>query len=575
MEADNDMEEHKNGNIKHTYDKEDQALIKRGKVFQLIGNIHYNNVILLCQDGSLAHNKLVVGLVFPCLAEVDIFTLDSEPVLIMSEYTLPECKQIIQEKIDSLCRQGSDTEDLSTVTIDKVETDAEWQHLDQIESSLEEREKNSSLLKRKRGRPKGSRKKVKTEQQENRESDKKQVSEVDKDDENHDGLPRNGKDLLFPVEFDLQAANEKFSSLLTQVQEGSERLADENEKERWKCCLCGEVVTHLAIHVGQKHAHPHFPCSQCDVKFGSEYLLAHHQRSHTNNVEECGKDMTNLYQDSKQSNTNVTPIKCTQCDKYYSKNTEFQRHFNSAHLGIKANCPICHKELLPNKITSHIRMVHEKVKNHYCNECGKGFYDKRDMQLHIKRIHLHTKELCGECGKELSAGQLKNHIKKCHSGETFKVICPVCGKKVGYLDEHMRSVHKKEKNHQCPLCPLKVYKKNTLKRHLAWHEKGKLTVNGTPKKPRILKRDKDDLQNIPQPTSFPSLGSGGVDAGINTLQHIGAQNYAGRTSGAGFSNAVGQVLPAPTSANSATTTSALTDAANLRKFANFYRDQHH
>ena len=33
---------------------------------------------------------------------------------------------------------------------------------------------------------------------------------------------------------------------------------------------------------------------------------------------------------------------------------------------------------------------------------------------------------------------------------------------------------------------------------IEWHEKGKLTVNGTPKKPRILKRDKDS-EEPPQP----------------------------------------------------------------------------
>ena len=78
------------------------------------------------------------------------------------------------------------------------------------------------------------------------------------------------------------------------------------------------------------------------------------------------------------------------------------------------------------------------------------------------------------------------------------MICPVCGKKVGYLDEHIKSVHKKEKNFKCPHCPLEVYKKNTLKRHLAWHEKKKLTVNGTLKKPRILKRDKEEMESLSQ-----------------------------------------------------------------------------
>ena len=61
----------------------------------------------------------------------------------------------------------------------------------------------------------------------------------------------------------------------------------------------------------------------------------------------------------------------------------------------------------------------------------------------------------------------------------------------------IKTTFDQEKNHQCPLCPLKCYKRNTLKRHLEWHEKGKLTVNGTPKKPRILKRDKKDSPSDP------------------------------------------------------------------------------
>jgi len=300
-------------------------------------------------------------------------------------------------------------------------------------------------------------------------------------------------------------ATEKFNKLLEEVRLSSEKLeADNDNKERWKCSVCGQVCANLAVHVGRNHADQDFSCSQCDTVVGSEYLLKLHEKTHQTEAKPCHlcgkivKDMRN-HMIQKHEEESKSKIKCPQCPKVYVKNAEFQRHFNSAHLGIKANCPICNKELLPNKITSHIRMVHEKVKNHFCSSCGKGFYDKRDMELHIQRIHLGTKELCIECGKELSAGQLKNHIKKCHSGENLKVICPVCGKKVGYLDEHMRSVHKKEKNHQCPLCPLKCYKRNTLKRHLEWHEKGKLTVNGTPKKPRILKRDKEQPEEPAPP----------------------------------------------------------------------------
>jgi hypothetical protein len=45
---------------------------------------------------------------------------------------------------------------------------------------------------------------------------------------------------------------------------------------------------------------------------------------------------------------------------------------------------------------------------------------------------------------------------------------------LGMIDIHIFCDLLQEKNHQCPLCPLSVYKKNTLKRHLEWHNKGKV-----------------------------------------------------------------------------------------------------
>lgn len=518
--------------------------VKRGAVFQQADNQKLWNVMLIAKDGSLHQNKLTIGLTFPCLAQSDMFSLQAEPVLIMAEYSLQELKQTIQSKIESL--YSGEIFYIDVPPVKKIEDEVSWSDLEQMDESLEDNEQLSIKTTKKRGRPKGSKKKVKIEQIHEKFKSKDLLIKCT------EGLPKPETKFIFSIQFDLESANAKFMKLYSEIKQGSKLLTEKNEKEKWKCCVCEETVPNLAIHVGKSHGHQDFICPKCDYICGSEYLLKHHESTHlteTGDCLTCGKTVENLgkhvNEEHKTNNINES-LKCSQCDKVYTKVAELNRHFNSAHLGIKAKCPICQKELLPTKITSHIRMVHEKVKNHWCKECGKGFYDKRDMDLHVQRIHLHTKELCIECGKELSAGQLKNHIKKCHSGDAFKVICPICGKKVGYLDEHIKSVHKKEKNFKCPHCPLEVYKKNTLKRHLAWHEKKKLTVNGTLKKPRILKRGKEEMESLSQNDQDQTIASfHPAVSGVSSSNNSYTNSFSSTTAVAHSNSTVAGAAPFP------------------------------
>ena len=301
----------------------------------------------------------------------------------------------------------------------------------------------------------------------------------------------------FPIEFDLQVANDKFNALMEDVKSKSEKTMV-NGKERYQCSLCGEICAQLTIHVGRNHAEQNFKCSQCPVAVGSANLLKLHEKVHLSKpvpCKICGKHVKDInnHMLQKHEATKYGNIKCTECPKVFVKNGEFRRHFNNVHLQLKEPCPICQKEMLPNKINSHVKMVHQKLKNHFCPSCGKGFFDRRDMERHVSRIHLEEKELCVECGKELSAGQLKKHIANCHSEVDNRVVCPECGKKVGSLLEHVNSVHKKLRNYQCPICPLRCYKKNTLNRHLEWHEKGQCTVDGKQKKTRMRKEMKEEI----------------------------------------------------------------------------------
>ena len=338
---------------------------KRGVVFEQVDNPSYWNVILIAKDGSLQHNKLTVGLTFPALSQTDMFASQPEPTLIMADFTIQDIKLLIQVKLKSLCEKVLDDEELQPV--DKFESDLDWTDLDPSEKDLEcEDLEIPPLEKKKRGRPKGSKKKVKADPDSDVEKTEITV------DENEDGLPKKDRTFLFPLNFDLQAANKKFFKRYEEVKEGSLKEVDAlNQHEKWKCCLCEEVVMNIGVHVGKSHGYPDFICPKCDFVCGSEYLLKQHEKAHcdllnkkSGNCTKCDTFVENLSEHMKQEHKiikNNPTIKCPQCDKVYNKNAEFQRHFNSVHLGMKANCPICQKELLPTKITSHIRMVHEKV----------------------------------------------------------------------------------------------------------------------------------------------------------------------------------------------------------------------
>ena len=162
----------------------------------------------------------------------------------------------------------------------------------------------------------------------------------------------------FPIEFDLHVANEKFNALMEEVKSKSEKTVI-NGKERYHCGLCDEVCAQLPIHVGRNHAELNFKCSQCPVAVGSGNLLRLHEKVHLSKpitCKICGKEVKDIknHMLQKHDATKYGKIKCTECPKVFVKNAEFLRHFNNVHLGLKEPCPICSKEMLPNKINSHV-----------------------------------------------------------------------------------------------------------------------------------------------------------------------------------------------------------------------------
>ena len=61
----------------------------------------FMDTIIVCQDGVVTHNRLVLGLVFPELCQVPVFDVPQEQTVIMPEHSTSELQNLIQEMFPS------------------------------------------------------------------------------------------------------------------------------------------------------------------------------------------------------------------------------------------------------------------------------------------------------------------------------------------------------------------------------------------------------------------------------------------------------------------------------------------
>ncbi|OXA54280.1 Zinc finger protein 91 [Folsomia candida] len=291
------------------------------------------------------------------------------------------------------------------------------------------------------------------------------------------------------------------------------------------CPVCNKL--HVLSAHGRTYA---IACDACGKKFVHKGSLKKHKRSCPKRVpedhDESSEDFKPSSSSSPSSNTlppeEETPFICEYCGKSFRKKTYLRDH-SYMHMtleerlefikNLRSNVPL-HEKTCPSckqvfvsrsKMMAHFRTAHEKIPQHFCGICGKGFVRKDSYVVHLtthldeeqrlkwvqgetitlvdekqevitvprkrrKKIESITARTCGTCQKVFSSRpRMLRHVNTVHD-RNDTVMCDVCGMRLSCrksLQNHTK-IHEMEpgaKDHQCDQCGLSFRHYASLRRH--------------------------------------------------------------------------------------------------------------
>ncbi|XP_020338086.2 oocyte zinc finger protein XlCOF6-like [Oncorhynchus kisutch] len=220
---------------------------------------------------------------------------------------------------------------------------------------------------------------------------------------------------------------------------GKERLKQHQlthkEKKRHRCSRCdkrfpdmAKLRSHLPVHSVELALH----CSDCGKYFLNKAKFERHQKIHTGSGKipflctDCGEGFTNLRQleDHQRTHTGEKPYCCIDCGKSFAHEKTFKCHKQAHKFKLSGEraaypCSECGNTFSRScDVMSHVRRVHNKERPFQCSCCGKRFFQKNSLTIHM-RMHTGEKPYhCSECGQSFSQmNDRKRHQKRQHSGE--------------------------------------------------------------------------------------------------------------------------------------------------------------
>jgi len=213
-----------------------------------------------------------------------------------------------------------------------------------------------------------------------------------------------------------------------------------------KCHLCDKRFLDdvgQEIHMERDHA-DNFKCELCDKVLSTRQAWKQHQMTHR--------------ADSQK------PFVCKQCHKGFGYNFQLKTHMSNIH-GVgppkekrdedksPKMCELCGMSYrCKSSLRLHMFEKHgdDKVR---CGQCEMTFNHPVTLQKHVRKKH--TATLCPECGEEVAAGKLRQHMLSRHTPDSQKPYqCKWCNKGFSAklpMIEHTY-IHTGERPYNCSFC---------------------------------------------------------------------------------------------------------------------------
>ena len=200
----------------------------------------------------------------------------------------------------------------------------------------------------------------------------------------------------------------------TQVQKDAKKVKKKRRRKKqqekgdsaFKCKDCGFAYNYEKSYLKHLKVHNIFICNICKENFAtSEELDKHIETEHRK-------------RERKKYPVDIA-LKCETCDEVFPSLEQLSSH-NIEHHGITGDpCPICGKYLKRSSMRNHIEKVHkaESARKYVCDECGKVYKTKTDLDTHYTKHTGDKQYVCQTCGKAFRFWSGLDDCQRRHNNE--------------------------------------------------------------------------------------------------------------------------------------------------------------